>query len=158
MRRLVSAMILGLVAASPSHASGTLDGRWLTQDTRAIVEVGPCGPAECGKIVWVKDPISPETGKPRRDKNNPDESLQHRPIIGLPTLFNIVPNVEGDWNAVSYDPRSGEEHEITIKLAASATKIVLRGCGLGGLICRSEVWTKAPDAAPTMNPASQTNN
>jgi uncharacterized protein (DUF2147 family) len=137
------ACISGLVVAD-ADAATTLDGRWLTQDTRAVVEVGPCGAAECGKIVWVKDPINPETGKPRRDKNNPDTALQRRPIMGLATLYNIVPNVEGNWNAVSYDPRNGEEHEITIRLAENGSKIVLRGCALGGLICESEVWTAAP--------------
>ena len=163
MKRSMLGVVLGaaLVLAGPAGAAGTLDGRWLTQDTRAIVEVAPCDAAgpmpECGKIIWVKDPINPETGKPRRDKNNPEVALQHRPIIGLLTLYKIVLNVEGNWNAVSYDPRSGEEHEITIRLAKDGKKIMLRGCGLGGLICRSEVWSQAPQAADPAFAATTTN-
>ena len=157
---LAPLVLFAAVAVSPpALAQGTLDGRWLTQDTRAIVEVAPCGTQECGKIVWVRDPISPETGKPRRDKNNPDAGLQHRPIIGLPTLTNIVPNAQGMWDAVSYDPRDGETHEITVRLSANGGKIELKGCALGGLICRSEIWTKAPAPAPadTAQP-TQTSN
>jgi uncharacterized protein (DUF2147 family) len=151
LRPLVLAAAVCLGAASlASAATRTLDGRWLTQEGRAIVEIAPCkdgGKAHCGTILWVKDPINPDTGKPRHDKNNPDESLQRRPIIGLQSLWNIVPNVEGAWNAVSYDPRNGEEHEITMTPAADMSNMVLKGCGLGGLICRSQTWTKAPDGA-----------
>lgn len=145
------ALILLVGLSGNAQAAGSLDGRWLTQEGRAIVEIAPCktgGKAQCGAIVWVKDPLNPETGKPRRDINNPDASLQRRPIIGLQSLWNIVPNTEGTWNAVSYDPRNGEEHEITMTPSADGSKVVLKGCGLGGLICRSQVWTKAPDALP----------
>ena len=155
LKSLLGALAIAGSSYAPAQAAGTLDGRWLTQDQRAVVEVASCGPSECGKIVWVKDPIDPENGKPRRDKHNPDMGLQHRPIIGLATLSNIAANGQGFWDAVSYDPRSGEEHEITIKLANGGAKMVLKGCALGGLICRSEVWTQAPDALPaTETPAA----
>lgn len=150
-----STVAAGLLAAAVwaiaggALAQGSLEGRWLTQDKRAIVEVGDCGNGECGKIVWVKDPVDPTTGKPRRDKNNPDAGLQHRPILGLATLYGIKPAGQGSWNAVSYDPRNGEEHDITIRLLAGGSKIELKGCALGGLICRSEMWTQAPATAST---------
>ena len=147
---LAAALAIAVGSLAPASAAGTLDGRWLTQDKRGIVVIAPCGATECGKIVWVKDPIDPANGKPRRDKNNPDVGLTHRPIIGLATLSNIAANGQGFWDAVSYDPRSGEEHEITIKLANGGAKMVLKGCALGGLICRSEVWTQAPDAMPAI--------
>ena len=146
------AIVVGSLA--PASAADTLDGRWLTQDKRGIVVIAPCGATECGKIVWVKDPIDPANGKPRRDKNNPDMGLTHRPIIGLATLYKIVANGEGFWDAVSYDPRSGEEHEITIKLASGGTSMVLKGCALGGLVCRSEVWTPAPAVDPAVPAAA----
>jgi uncharacterized protein (DUF2147 family) len=149
MRTLLFGLVALIGATSfAAAANRTLDGRWLTQEGRAIVEIAPCkddGKAHCGTILWVKDPINPETGKPRHDKNNPEPSLQRRPIIGLQSLWNIVPNTEGAWNAVSYDPRNGEEHEITMTPTADMSKMVLQGCGLGGLICRSQTWTKAPD-------------
>lgn len=147
---MLAALAIAGGSYAPALAAGTLDGRWLTQDQRAIVEVAPCGDTECGKIIWVKDPVDPSNGRPRRDKNNPDMGLQHRPIIGLPTLSQIAQNADGNWDAVSYDPRSGETHEITIKIANGGAKIVLRGCALGGLICRSEVWTQAPAVDPAV--------
>ncbi len=149
MMRLLYLGFAALIATTTfAAAARSLEGRWLTQEGRAIVEIAPCkdgAKTHCGRILWVKDPINPETGKPRRDKNNPDASLQNRPIIGLQSLWNIVPNVEGAWNAVSYDPRNGEEHEITMTPNTDVSKIVLKGCGLGGLICRSQTWTKAPE-------------
>jgi len=161
MNRTRFAMLLAgaaLLAGVPAHAQGTLDGRWLSQDKRAIVEVAPCGAVECGKIVWVKDPLD-AAGKPRHDKNNPDMGLQHRPIIGLATLSQIVPNAEGNWDAHSYDPRNGEDHDITVRLLAGGDRIELKGCALGGLVCRSEVWSKAPEEDPVPpDPTLQTSN
>ena len=154
VKPVFAALAIAVGSYAPASAGGTLDGRWLTQDQRGIVEIAPCGTVECGKIVWVKDPIDPANGKPRRDKHNPDMGLQHRPIIGLATLSKIVANGPGFWDAVSYDPRSGEEHEITIKLANGGAKMVLKGCALGGLICRSETWTQAPAIDPVVPPAS----
>jgi len=160
MKRILFPVLLTAGLTTPAFAQGAIDGRWLTQDKRAIVEVAPCGPKECGKIVWVKDPISPETGKPRHDKNNPDEALQKRPIIGLPTLSGIAPNNDGNWDAVSYDPRDGGTHDITIRISSKGDKIELKGCALGGLVCRSEIWTKAPApvAQPAPADATQTSN
>jgi uncharacterized protein (DUF2147 family) len=144
------AALMGLVSSVSAGAQdqSPIYGKWLTQDQRAIVEVGNCGDKDCGKIVWIKDPIDPETGRPRQDRHNPDISLQHRPIMGLVTLANITRNQPNTWSAVSYDPRSGEEHDITIRLLATGTKMELQGCGLGGLICRSEIWSQAPDQLP----------
>jgi uncharacterized protein (DUF2147 family) len=156
-RFLLPALFVALTATTVA-AQGTLDGHWLTQDKRAIVEVAQCGAKECGKIVWVKDPISPTTGKPRRDKNNPDAGLQSRPIIGLATLSQIVPNADGEWDAVSYDPRNGETHDITVRVNTKGNKIELKGCALGGLVCRSEIWTKAPDQLPDDQTQQQTSN
>jgi uncharacterized protein (DUF2147 family) len=85
----------------------------------------------CGKIVRIKDPIDPETGQPRQDKNNPDTSLQRRPIIGLTMLADITRVGPGLWSAVSYDPRNGEEHDITVRLIAGGTKMELRGAAPG---------------------------
>jgi len=154
---LPALFFVAVAAAGAATAPGSLEGRWLTQDTRAIVEVAPCGAQDCGTIVWIKDPIDLKSGKPRHDKHNPVVSLQQRPIIGLLTLNKIVPNTQGSWNAVSYDPRDGETHEITIRIGASGNKIELKGCVLGGLICDSEIWTRAP-AAPIDPSQQQTAN
>ena len=152
---LLTVFVGSIIAlAGPAAAQGSLDGRWLTQDKRAVVEVTPCGAKECGRIIWIKDPISPQTGKPRVDKNNPDAGQRHRPIIGLTTLYNIAPATENLWNAVSYDPRDGETHEITVRLSASGNKIELRGCALGGFVCQSEIWSKASDQLPAATTAN----
>lgn len=153
---LTAGTILTFAAAPAAVGQGSLNGHWLTQDTRAIVEVAPCGQQECGKIVWIKDPIDPANGKPRHDKHNPDAALQRRPIIGLATLSSIQPNADGSWDAHSYDPRDGGDHDITIRLMANGGKMELKGCVL--FICRSEIWTKAPDQLPANQTQQQTSN
>ena len=59
---------------------------------------------------------------------------------------------------MSYDPRDGETHDITIRLSASGGKIELKGCLLGGLLCDSEIWTKAQPQPTDQGPQQQTSN
>jgi hypothetical protein len=51
-----------------------------------------------------------------------------RPHVLCPspiTLANITRNQPNTWSAVSYDPRSGEEHHIAITLLATGAKMEL---------------------------------
>ena len=43
-----------------------------------------------GKIVWLKEPIDEETGKPKLDKRNPDKSKRTVPTLGLVNLHGFT--------------------------------------------------------------------
>ena len=68
-----------------------IQGVWQTQkqedeNRTAHVQISNCddNPQQlCGKIIALEEPIDPETGKPKLDKKNPDESLKSRPIMGV---------------------------------------------------------------------------
>src|SRR4051812_32802209 len=70
---LVIPAVMALIY-SPAIAAQTgtdVVGIWLTQAGDAKVRVRKCGEGICGVIVWLKDPISPATGKPQVDDKNP---------------------------------------------------------------------------------------
>ncbi|MBV6652588.1 MAG: DUF2147 domain-containing protein, partial [Mameliella sp.] len=52
-----------------------LIGVWAPSNGRALVKVQNIAGKYYGRIVKLKEPNDPETGKPKLDKNNPDESL-----------------------------------------------------------------------------------
>lgn len=141
-RRLLSAILLMAAVLLPYGAAHAqeLTGTWLTDDGAAHVAFAPCDSGQCGHIVWLAEPMSAIDGKPKRDRYNPDASLQYRPIIGLPILTGIQPRPEGGWFAHSYDPKDGGEHDITVEPTQSG-KLKLTGCVLGGLFCKSFIWT-----------------
>jgi uncharacterized protein (DUF2147 family) len=135
-----AAAVLMSLSAVPAFADDLTGTMWNTDGGRAKVAFQPCKSGVCGSIVALAEPNDAK-GKPLTDKNNPDPAMQKRPIIGLTTLYNIAPAGGGVWDAVSYDPRNGQVNEVTLTLAGD--NLVLKGCGLGGLICKTFNWTSA---------------
>ncbi len=130
MRRYAGTMLALLLAA----ATPVLAGDWLTDDHSAIVRIGPCGPALCGRVVRVLSP-----GAPATDVNNPDPALRRRTIAGLPVLSDFMP-AAGDFAGHAYDPKSGRSYRSALHLNANGT---LRVTGCVALICRSRVWIRS---------------
>ena len=68
-----AALSTGISAITPARAADAL-GTWLTGDKDSQVRITNCGGAICGTLIWLKEPIDPATGQPKKDKNNADAS------------------------------------------------------------------------------------
>jgi uncharacterized protein (DUF2147 family) len=130
----LAALLCGLSLGSAQAAEPT--GTWLTQKHDARVRIAPCGPALCGTIIWVKDKIDPDTGKPPVDSNNPNPRLRHRPIVGL-RIFAMKQNGDGIWSGGIYNADNGQIYIGKLKPKGDG---VLEVDGCFGLICGSETW------------------
>ena len=68
-------VILGLIITVPSFSQSKkgddILGKWFTENNEAKVEIYKSGDKYYGKIIWLKEPNDKETGKPKKDKNNP---------------------------------------------------------------------------------------
>jgi hypothetical protein len=68
---------LGTNAMAQQEADG-LVGLWLPSNGKARVNIYKAQNGRYyGKIVWLKEPNDPNTGKPKVDKNNPEEQTQY---------------------------------------------------------------------------------
>jgi uncharacterized protein (DUF2147 family) len=96
-----------------------------------------------GKIVWLKEPIDPETGKPKLDKRNPDESLRTVPTLGLVNLKGFTYNEEEkEWqNGTVYDPKVGKEYSCKMNLQ-DANTLDVRGFIGVSMFGRTDTWTR----------------
>lgn len=117
-------------------------GFWLNEEKDAKIEITNVNGKYFGKVVWLKEPNETD-GRPKVDDQNPESSLQNRPIIGLELLKNFVFD-EDEWNSGTiYDPDNGKTYKCTIK-KGSSTLLNIRGyigkewMGLG----RTTVWTR----------------
>ena len=98
-----------------------------------------------GKMIWLNEPISKETGKPQVDSENPDPKLRNTPLMGMVILKGFVPDSK-DPNVYTggtvYDPDSGKDYcgKITFK----GNKLDMRGylCSFS-LFGKTETWTDA---------------
>lgn len=136
-------LTIGVVALVPltsqAQAANAILGKWYTQDKDAQVEIFKERDAYHGKMVWLKEPT--ENGRPKVDKNNPEESKKDRPILGLRLLLDFVH--EGDaWEGGKiYDPRSGKYYSGSIKLLDDG-KMEVRGYVGFAALGKSVVWSR----------------
>jgi uncharacterized protein (DUF2147 family) len=145
MRKIFASATLGilcLAAVTPASA-GDPRGNWLTENGRAKVAIANCGGgALCGNIVGLKEPNDPATGKPKTDSNNADTAKRARPMIGVQIVIEMKPDTTADkWKGQVYNAEDGKTYSGSITLV-NATTLNLQGCALGGLICKTQTWTR----------------
>ena len=136
----VTALFFAVGGISTASAQGaSANGLWLTQKGDARVQVSRCGSALCGKVVWLKDAIDPQTGKPQTDDKNPNPALKSRPMIGVQLFIGMNSNGPNSWAGRIYNADDGGVYESKVRLLGPSQLSVEGGLGA---ICGGETWTK----------------
>ena len=107
----IVAIATSLFALTTSVRAQSLVGTWLTQDGSSRVQFRSCAQNQCGYIVWLREPVDPETGKARQDKFNSNDSLKSRSLVGLLMITDIAATTAGAWEATLYNPRDGNSYK-----------------------------------------------
>ncbi len=147
-------LLLGMVAVPFSKVQAQevkgddILGVWLNEDKDAHIQIYKEGDKYFGKIIWLKEPIDPDTGKPKVDDKNEDESLQNRPIMGLLLLTDFVFDGDDEWeDGEIYDPKSGNTYSCYMEFPDEDNKDYLKIRGYIGfsLLGRTTYWTRVKD-------------
>lgn len=136
---LVGSFVLGL---SNTVWAGGDDptGIWRTQAGDAKVSVSRSGSMLSGKVVWLKTPIDPATGKIQVDDKNFNPKLATRRIIGLHLFVGMKQQSPGKWSGKIYNADDGKTYDSKVSLQ-EPTKLLIEGCV--GALCGGEVWSKS---------------
>lgn len=122
--------------------SNPIVGVWKTGEGNAMVRIYKNGEKFQGKIVWLKEPKDPETGKPKIDKNHPEEANRTRPILGLVNIWGFSQTGKNLWEDGNiYDPKNGNTYSCEIKMINSKV-LEVRGYIGVSLLGRTDTWTK----------------
>ena len=137
----LAALVLAmLIPGAGAQQTPPVAGRWLVEDRKGVIEIYPCADKVCGKLAWLSEPNI--DGKPKVDRNNPDEALRTRPLCGLAMLGDFrqtEPNRWGDgW---IYNPENGKRYHATMTLDGNLLK--LRGYVGIPLFGETQTWTRA---------------
>jgi len=119
---LTAALTAGMAAADDhAHDSAAILGYWETEHDAenphySHVEVYVKGGKYAGRIVWLSDPVyeegDPMAGQTVVDRDNPDESLRDRPLVGLDLILR---SSERQGVPLQGDPQ-GPEHPRGLRL------------------------------------------
>jgi len=116
-------------------------GTWLPSGGKAHIKIDRTGNSYHGTIIWLEEPLDPETKKPQLDANNPEKALQSRPVIGIRLLKNLVFE-DSEWtNGIIYDPKSGKTYSCNVTLI-DANTLEMRGYVGFSFIGRSDTWKR----------------
>lgn len=137
---------------APADPAEAVLGYWYSEGDESQILITKAANGEIeGQIVWLESPNydeegDEEFGEPRRDRNNPDEELQTRPIIGLSMIEGFMYDAdEGNWSGGTiYDPESGKTYKCQMKLGENDTLDVRGYIGIPAL-GRTTVWRRVPD-------------
>lgn len=133
MTKIAYALILSTaLVAAPAGAAGAapIDGKWTNPKHSVVIDMKPCGPAWCGKVVSA----SAEARADARDGGTPE-------LIGKHLLHDFKPDGKGGWTGRVFLPKRNMTATGTIRMAGPNT-IVVKGCAIAGLICKDQRWTR----------------
>jgi uncharacterized protein (DUF2147 family) len=133
--RIVAAIpaLLALTAAG-APARAPIEGLWKNPIGSAIIAIAPCGDTLCGKVVWAS-----ARGQREASKGSPD-------VVGTTVLTGMRRTGE-HWTGTLFIPDDDIHVSARLQLV-DGHKLKLTGCGLMGLICRTQIWTRSEGPLP----------
>lgn len=136
---LASAFLLCAATVAAADDGSPVAGLWLTEKGDARIHVTRCGHALCGKVVWLRDAIDPDTGRPQTDSKNPNPALASRPMVGVQLFIGMNPSGPGRWAGRIYNADDGGIYDSNLALMGPRE---LRVEGCLGAFCGGETWTR----------------
>jgi uncharacterized protein (DUF2147 family) len=120
--------LFALVAAPLVHAEGEVLGKWNTEKSEEgawlTVDIQPCGDKLCGTIVDAHE-------------------VKDASIVGTEMIKGMQQKTETAFaKGKIYAPDTKKWYKSKMKLKDTDT-LKVSGCVLGGVICRSQTWTRA---------------
>lgn len=121
-------------AASPADSASTY-GVWRNPKNSVHLEIKDCGDAACGVVVWA-------SARAQADARKGGSAN----LIGLQLLRDFVPEKNGAWRGKVFVPDLNMTFSGTA-LVLDAKTLRAKGCVLGNLICKSQIWTRVDEAS-----------
>jgi uncharacterized protein (DUF2147 family) len=128
MSTIFAALIAVATAPTP------IEGHWKNPIGSAIIAIEPCGDKLCGKVVWASA------------RGEREVARHTRQIVGTTVLTGLRRD-GAQWTGSLYIP--DDDIRVTAHLRPSGrAQLKLTGCGLMGLLCRTQVWTRHEGPLP----------
>ena len=125
-----------------SQEADAIVGVWEPSNGKVFVKINKIDNKYYGKIVWLREPNDPDTGEPKTDKNNPDESMKSVPLKGYRMVKDLVFDGKGEWkDGTIYDPQNGTTYNCVINLKNKNTMEIIGYVGVK-TFGRTDTWKR----------------
>lgn len=143
MRKLIVLCALMLTSTFViAQKADAIVGVWEPGNGKARVKIDNIDGKFYGRIVWLKEPNDPNTGKPKTDVNNSDASMKNVPLRGYRMLKDFEYKGKGIWEeGTIYDPETGNTYTSIITMKDENT-LDIRGYVGVKTFGRSDTWRK----------------
>ncbi len=143
MKKLIVAFaILALLPLALVAEVYSIEGQWYNPERTTKIQIyrNSAGRYD-GKIAWLREPN--ENGRPKLDKDNPDQGLRSRPLLDLLILRNLRSQGSNKYDGGTiYDPESGNTYSCKAELTGPNT-LKMRGFIGLSLLGRTVTFTRA---------------
>jgi uncharacterized protein (DUF2147 family) len=129
-----TAAILALAAGGASASADPGLGTWINPKGTVVVRTARCGDAICGKVI-----------KASREAQDKARAAGTARLVGTQILTGFRPAGAGRWQGEAFVPDMGVTVTATMVQLGRDT-LEIEGCGMGGYLCRKQVWRRAPAA------------
>ncbi len=132
---LLSLAIAMLAAAAAPAGADPVLGTWSNPKGNVAVRTARCGDAICGKVI-----------RAAREAQQKARAAGTARLVGTRILSGFRAAGAGRWQGEAFVPDMGVTVTATMVLIGRDT-LEIEGCGLGGYLCRKQVWRRiAPPA------------
>lgn len=130
---------MAAMAAASGTTPETVYGRWKTEVRNGVVEIAPCGPSICGRLV-TSDGL--RANPALTDANNKDAAKRNRPLKGATILSGFRRDGAAWTGGTIYNAEDGKTYSATVT-PVGANQLKVRGCIFVPL-CKTQTWTRLP--------------
>lgn len=136
-RRIVTSAAAAAVLLTVGHSAlaepvdGDAYGVWRNPKDNVRVEIRPCGEAACGTVIWA----TPKAQAKAREAGTAS-------LIGTQVLRDLqLDESRGVWRGKVFVPELNRNFT-GIAEPLDRSRLRAKGCVIGGLFCKSQVWTR----------------
>ncbi|MEA3001664.1 MAG: hypothetical protein QOH81_452 [Sphingomonadales bacterium] len=130
-RTIALAALAGSALLRPAPAAAAaVEGVWQNRNGTVEVQVAPCGPLYCGTVIAARGDAIADARKGGAAR-----------LVGTRVLKDYAPAADGSWRGSVFVPELGRH--LSSKLSfVDADTVLISGCALGGLICKTKTWRR----------------
>ncbi len=137
MKPVVIAAAMLAFGAAPALAASPIEGNWTNPKHSVTVRIAPCGAqALCGRVVSA-------SAQARADAADGGTAR----LIGTQLMSDLVQTGERSWHGTIFVPDVNRTAEADIRQTGPRS-IEVEGCAMGGLLCKSQTWTRVAGPPP----------